>query len=118
VEIVTDSLWSDSDRLTGHLKNQDFFHVEEYPTATFVSTKVEAAEAGTAITGDLTLHGVTKSISFPAQVEIAEDKVLLKSEFSINRFDFDIKYEGKADDLIRKEVVIKLDVTATPGSAE
>jgi polyisoprenoid-binding protein YceI len=118
VEIITDSLWSDSDRLTGHLKNQDFFHVEKYPTATFVSTAIDPSDNGATITGDLTLHGVTKSISFPAQVEVAEGKVHLASEFSINRFDFDIKYAGKADDLIRQEVVIRLDVTATPGSAE
>jgi polyisoprenoid-binding protein YceI len=118
VEIDTNSLWSDNERLTGHLKNQDFFHVEEYPTATLVSTKVEPSDSGVMITGDLTLHGVSKSISFPAQVEISGETVRLTSEFSINRFDFDIKYEGKADDLIRKEVVIKLEVTASRGSAE
>jgi polyisoprenoid-binding protein YceI len=118
VEIITDSLWSDSERLTGHLKNQDFFEVETYPTAAFQSTAIKPADSGITITGDLTLHGVTKSISFPAQVEIAEDQVHLTSEFYINRFDFDIKYGGKPDDLIREEVVIRLDVTAAPGSAE
>jgi polyisoprenoid-binding protein YceI len=118
VEIVTDSLWSDSSRLTSHLKNQDFFEVETYPTATFISTAVEPTDSGTTVTGDLTLHGVTKSISFPAQVEVTEDEARLTAEFSLNRFDFDIKYTGKADDLIRKEVVIRLDVTATPASAE
>lgn len=117
VVIQTDSLWSDSEKLTGHLKNQDFFDVEKYPTATFVSTAVEPAGDGWSITGDLTLHGVTKSITFPAQVQVEEDAVGLTSEFSLNRFDFDITYEGNADNLIRKEVVIKLDVKAAPGEA-
>jgi polyisoprenoid-binding protein YceI len=116
VEIIADSLWADNGKLTGHLKNQDFFEVETYPTAAFQSTSIKPADSGVTITGDLTLHGVTKSISFPAQVEIANDKVHLTSEFYINRFDFDIKYAGKADDLIREEVVIRLNVTATPGA--
>ncbi|MBW3599808.1 MAG: YceI family protein [Planctomycetes bacterium] len=120
VVIDTKSLWSDNERLTGHLKNEDFFHVEKYPTAEFTSTKVEPTEDGWTITGDLTLHGVTKSITVPAQVQVEEDAIHLASEFSINRYDFDITYTGKSDDLIRKEVVIKLDVNAKPetGGAE
>jgi polyisoprenoid-binding protein YceI len=117
VVIQTDSLWSDSERLTGHLKNEDFFDVEKYPTAEFVSTAVKPADDGWSITGDLTLHGVTKAITFPAQVQVEDEAVHLTSEFSLNRFDFDIAYTGKADDLIRKEVVIKLDVKAQPGEA-
>ena len=64
------------------------------------------------ITGNLTLHGVTKQIQFPAEVHVADDAVNLSAEFAINRFDFDVKYPGKANDLIRKEVVLKLNVKA------
>ena len=46
----------------------------------------------------------------------SEDKVEINADFFINRFDYDIKYEGMKDDLIRKEVVIKLDLTAIPAS--
>ena len=42
------------------------------------------------------------------------DKVVATAEFSINRMDFDLKYPGMSDDLIRKEVVIKLNVAAPP----
>jgi polyisoprenoid-binding protein YceI len=118
VVIQTDSLWSDNNRLTGHLKNEDFFDVAKYPTAKFASTAVEHSSDGAMITGDLTLHGVTKSITFPAQVQVSDNGVSLKSEFSLNRFDFDIKYPGKQDDLIRKEVVIKLEINASLGAAE
>lgn len=117
VEIDVDSMWSDNDRLTGHLKSPDFFNVEQFPTSTFKATKIEAADDGYTITGDLTLHGVTQTISFPAQVEVSDDQIALKAEFFINRFDFDMKYPGRADDLIRKEVVIKLDIVARPEAA-
>ncbi len=112
IEIDMDSTWSDSDRLTGHLKNADFFDVPSFPTSKFVLTAIEANAEGHQVTGDLTLHGVTKSISFPADVSISDTEVSLKAEFFIKRFDFDIVYKGKADDLIRDEVVIKFDVKA------
>jgi len=110
VLIDTTSLWADDDRLTKHLKSPDFFDVEGLPEATFESTSIEAAEDGYTVTGNLTLHGVTKSISFPAQIEIGPDRVTAQAEFFVQRFDFDIVYPGKPDDLIRDEVVIKFDL--------
>ncbi|MBV8061826.1 MAG: YceI family protein [Alphaproteobacteria bacterium] len=51
-------------KLDEHLKTKDFFDVAQFPTAHFVSTKVEQTGADTAtVTGDLTLHGVTKPIT-------------------------------------------------------
>jgi len=44
------------------LKSASFFDVEKYPTATFVSTKVEKTASGLAVTGNLTLHGITKAV--------------------------------------------------------
>lgn len=114
VEIDMDSTWSDSDRLTGHLKNADFFDVPTFPTSNFVTTDIKKGAAGYDVTGNLTLHGVTKSISFPADIQISEDQVKVSAEFFIKRFDFDIKFPGKTDDLIRDEVVLNLDITATP----
>ena len=113
ITIQMDSLWSDNDRLTGHLKNADFFDVPNFPTAEFVVTSMN--DSGE-LTGNLTMHGVTKSITFPSDVEIAGSSVSLKAEFDIKRFDWGIVYKGKADDLIRDEVVIKLDVTASADS--
>ena len=117
VTIDTTSLWSDTEKLTGHLKSADFFGVETYPTASFKSTEIAAGDDGTyTLTGNLDLHGVTKQISFPAEIEVTEDGFSAKAEFSINRMDFGIKYPGKPDDLIRDEVLIKLDLkSAAPG---
>lgn len=112
VTIDMESTWSDNDRLTGHLKNEDFFHVEKFPTSTFELTDVEEAEEGYILKGNLTLHGVKKGIQFPATIEMSDGTVALKAEFFIKRFDFGIEYPGRADDLIRDEVVIRLDLKA------
>ena len=116
VRIDTTSLWADDDRLTDHLKSSDFFDVENLPESTFESTSIEPAADGYTVTGNLTLHGVTKSISFPAQIEVGAGSVTAQAEFFIKRFDFDIVYPGKPDDLIRDEVVIKFDLVGMPES--
>jgi polyisoprenoid-binding protein YceI len=118
VVIDAASIWSDNERLTGHLKSADFFDVAQFPTATFETTNVEHTGATAKVTGNLTLHGVTKQISFPATVDVSQTGVTAKAEFSIKRFDFNIKYPGRANDLIRDEVVLKLDVKAAPGRAK
>ncbi len=120
VTIDTTSLWSDDERLTGHLKSADFFDVENFPTASFKSTGIAAgAEGGYTLTGNLDLHGVTKQISFPANIELNDQGFSANAEFSINRFDFGIVYAGRADDLIREEVLIKLDLrSASEGDAD
>jgi polyisoprenoid-binding protein YceI len=113
ITIDTASIYTDTDKLTGHLKTPDFFDVAKYPEAVFQPTAIEPAEAGKVkVTGNLTLHGVTKQISFPAEFAVKDDLATLKAEFFIKRFDFEIKYPGKADDLVRDEVVIRLDVKA------
>ena len=113
VQIDMNSVWSDAEMLTGHLKSPDFFDVEQFDTSSFVFTAVEKqADGSTAVTGNLKLHGVTKSVSFPAQVQVEDGAVRMNAEFFINRAEFGIVYPGKKDDLIREEVVIKLDVNA------
>ena len=118
VELTIDmkSIYSDNDKLTTHLKDEDFFAVDKFPESKFKSTKIEPAEGGDfTVTGDLTLHGVTKAISFPAKLSVEGDMLKTSAEFSINRKDFEIVYAGKPDDLIRDEVVIKYDITASKG---
>lgn len=61
-EIDVTSITTDNAQRDGHLKTADFFEVEKYPTATFVSTSVQPKGSDFVVTGDFTLHGVTKSI--------------------------------------------------------
>ena len=115
VVIDMDSTWSDAEKLTGHLKSGDFFDVEKFAQSTFDVTELKAGDNGSYIVaGNFTLHGVTKNITFPATVTQGSDTVTIKAEFDIKRKDFGIVYPGKAEDLIRDEVVIKLDLTAKP----
>lgn len=114
IEIDMDSTWSDSERLTGHLKNEDFFHVTEHPKSSFVVTSVEKSDSGYSVSGNLNLRGVEKNITFPATASRDGDTVKVNAEFDINRKNWGIAYAGKADDLIRDEVVIKFDLTAQP----
>lgn len=118
VDVDTASLTSDSDMLTGHLKSPDFFDVAKFPKATFTSTAIKAGGSGGAthtITGNLDLHGVTKSISFPATIRTSGEAVEVDADFAINRKDFGIVYAGKPDDLIKDDVAIKLTIRAKKG---
>ncbi len=118
VEIVIDttSLWADNERLTGHLKSADFFDVEAHPQVKFKSTEIVREDEGYSVTGNLDLHGVKKSITFPATIVFDDGGVRVQAEFFIQRFDFGIEYKGMADDLIRDEVVIQFDLRAAPAS--
>lgn len=111
-----DSIVSDSERLTGHLKKEDFLFVEQYPTATFVSTQVtEGAEAEGAthtVTGDLTIRGQSKRVTFPAKITVTEGAVEASTEFVIDRQDFGVTYPGQADDLVQDNVLMQISFVA------
>ncbi|MEZ4295517.1 MAG: YceI family protein [Polyangiaceae bacterium] len=115
VEIDMSGVKSDDEKLTGHLQSPDFFDVAKYPKASFESTEIKKGgekDATHTITGNLDFHGVKKSITFPAKITESATEVVAEAEFVINRKDFHIEYAGKADDLIRDEVVLKLKLKA------
>lgn len=118
VDIDTTSVVTDQEKLTTHLKSPDFFDTEKFPKATFVSTAVKAGGEGGAthtVTGNLTMRGVTKSITFPAKARLDGGAFSLDAEFKINRKEFNITYAGKADDLIKDDVLMKLSIKASKG---
>lgn len=120
VDIDTTSLTTDAEKLTRHLKGADFFDVDKFPKARFVSTSIRpGGEKGAThtVTGNLELHGVTKSISFPANIRMSASSVEVDAEFAINRKDFGLTYPGAPDDLIKDQVLLKLAVHAKPGNA-
>lgn len=118
VKIETASIEADDPGLTKHLQTPDFFDVAKYPQATFVSTAIKAGgDKGThTVTGNLTLHGVEKSITFPASITVTPEAITVDSSFSINRKDFGINYAGAADNLIRDEVVLTLKIRGVKAS--
>ena len=116
ISIDVDSLTTDTPDLTKHLKTPDFFDAAKYPKSTFESTEIKAGgEKGAThtITGNLNLHGVTKSITFPATIAMNSGTVTVDSSFALNRKDFAINYAGAANNLIRDDVLLKLSVRAT-----
>ncbi len=109
IDIQMNSVVTDEDALTKHLQTPDFFDVAKYPKATFTSTEIkQTGNVDYLVTGNFDLHGIKKSISFSAFISVAPDSVSINAEFAINRKDFGLLYPGKADDLIRDGVVIKL----------
>lgn len=105
-------------KIEGHLKNADFFDIEVYPTSKFVITSVEEAEGKLAVTGNLTIKDVTKSITIPATVTTENGVTTFTSDkFKVNRADFNVKYGSKSffenlkdkfiDDIMEFSFVVK-----------
>jgi polyisoprenoid-binding protein YceI len=104
-----------------HLKSADFFHAEQFPTMTFKSTKVEKkGDEEYAVTGDLTLHGVTKSVTFavegpsqPGKDPWGNTRIGLSATTKINRKDFGLTWNAALETggiLVGEDVQISLDV--------
>lgn len=105
-----------SKKLEAHLRDDDFFASEQFPTATFQLDKVAPLkdpdnEATHSLGGRLTIRGTTKTINFPVTISSLKP-FAARAEFSINRKDFGMMYDGKADNLIRDGVVMKITLRA------
>jgi len=109
--------------LVSHLSDTDFFDVAKYPTAKFVITSVADNDGKLAVTGNLTVKDVTKSITIPAALSEAEGIYTFKSDtFNIDRADFNIKYKSKKffdnlkdkfiDDLVEMSFEVKTTATS------
>jgi polyisoprenoid-binding protein YceI len=81
-----------------HLRSEDFFHVERFPTIAFESVRVEPAGRVEAagqrlnVVGRLTLRGVTRQIMVPLEVELTPTALVARGEFAINRTDYGMTY--------------------------
>lgn len=116
------------EKLEGHLKSGDFFEVEKFPTGEFEITNVSAVsgqdEYTHNITGNLTLKGITKSITVPAKVTIAPPQLnAVTPQFVIDRTQWDVKFKsgllGTAkDQIINDEVGLKLIIVAIDSNVQ
>jgi polyisoprenoid-binding protein YceI len=84
--------------LENHLKADDFFGVAKFPAANFVIKKVDGSGANVNVTGDLTIKGVTSSITFPATITWNADKTVTASadKITIDRTKFGIQFKSKS----------------------
>jgi polyisoprenoid-binding protein YceI len=107
VDIDTGSLYADDPKLATHLKSPDFFAVKDHPKATFKTTKVEKSGTGYTVSGELTMLGKTKPVSFPATVAVSGNTLTLSAEFKINRTDWGMNFgKGMIDDLVTVKVAV------------
>lgn len=103
---------NDNKKLVSHLKSNDFFAVDSFPTAVFEITNVTEEtneEKGTThvISGNLTIRGITKNISFPATVTVDENGVSIQApEFGVNRTQFNVMFRSSGIAGVLKEQLI------------
>lgn len=118
VEDLTDP--KSKGNLTNHLKSDDFFSVEKFKRSTFKITSAKATNATDyTITGDLTIKGVTKPVSFPAKVAVEGNKLTATGTIKFDRTHYDIRFrsgnyfEDLGDKLIYDEVSLEVNLIAT-----
>jgi len=104
--VVTDSMPDEyKQQLIGHFSANDFFNVEQFPTAKFEITGSEAKSDGDythVISGNLTLRDSTKNISFPATVSVDENGLSAVGTAVINRLDWGVNYDKEKMSLSEK----------------
>ncbi|MGC4000535.1 MAG: YceI family protein [Anaeromyxobacter sp.] len=109
-----------------HLKSPDFFDVEKYPAITFKSTKVEKAGSGLKVTGDLTMHGVTKQVVLDVAGPTAEIKDPwgktrrgIAATTTVNRKDFGLNWNKavEAGPVVGDEVKIEIEAELVKADA-
>ncbi len=118
VKIDAASISTDNEARDNHLRSEAFFDVAKFPAITFKSTAVkEVAKGKLEITGDLTIHGVTKRVTFPitnagTHAGMKPGSVLagfIDGALRINRMDYGVKY---GPGVVGDDVDIELNVEA------
>jgi polyisoprenoid-binding protein YceI len=105
-----------------HLRSNDFFAMDEFPTITFVSTGARQANDDTfELTGDLTVKGVTKSITIPfeyqgtAQDPFGNSRVGFEGSVVINRKDFNMSFNAALETggvLVSEKITLEFEISA------
>jgi polyisoprenoid-binding protein YceI len=106
IEIKTASMWSDSDKLTAHLKNPDFFNVEKFPKIKFETTSVEVGENEGTITGKMTMLDKTVEVKVPIKTEMTDSSLVVTATFKLDRTKWGMNFG-------RPNISDEVDITAT-----
>lgn len=115
-EVGVKSVNTDNEKRDDHLRGTDFFDAQKYPKMTFKSTSVESlGENRYNVTGNLTAHGVTKTISVPVRIKgpvdpfgDGEESIGFSGRFKINRIDYGVGagWKGGSDSVVGHDVFI------------
>jgi polyisoprenoid-binding protein YceI len=116
LSIKTESIDTNNKKRDDHLRSPDFFNAKQFPVIAFKSTAVKAIKDGYQVTGDLTLHGVTKSVSFSllggrkAEFPKGVQRTGFSAELTIKRSEFGM---DKGTDAVGDEVPISISFEGT-----
>ncbi|MCE7056106.1 YceI family protein [Algoriphagus sp. AGSA1] len=118
VEDITDP--GMNKKLSDHLKSDDFFSVEKHNKSMFKITDAKTSDGKAyQITGDLTIKGITKPVTFPATVSVSGGKITATGKLTFDRTHYDIKFrsgsyfENLADKLIYDDVELDVKLVAS-----
>ena len=121
VTIEAASVTTGNEQRDGHLKTPDFFDIANYPQITFVSTNVERDGSEWDITGDLTINGVTKSVTIPfeetgsAKDPFGNTRVGFEGDVTIDRTEWNLSFNAALETggvLVSEKVKLEFDVSA------
>jgi len=101
--VNTDGKYNES--LVDHLKNQDFFHVEKYPTTSLTITEIEYQpnQKDLAIKSDLTIKGITHPVNYYGEIDM--DKKMMKARLVIDRTQWNINYGSRGITNVRDLII-------------
>jgi polyisoprenoid-binding protein YceI len=110
ISLVVSSINTGNAMMNTHAKSADWLEAAKYPAIMFKSKQIKNAADGFLVTGDLSIHGVTKEISFPFSFKQSANSGTFSGSFTINRSDYKI---GKAGGDVAEEFKINLSVPVT-----
>lgn len=106
-------------KYVGHMKSEDFFNTAKYPESKLVIKSSKKTDKGLEVTGDLTMIGQTKPVTFTVtDLKKTDSVVTAKSNMTLNRTQWGLKYgsgsffKGLGDKAINDEFTLAIDVTA------
>ncbi|WP_020522317.1 YceI family protein [Catelliglobosispora koreensis] len=122
VTIQAASIDTRNEQRDGHLRSNDFLAMEEFPTITFTSTKAEQASDNVfELTGDLTIRGVTRSITVPFEFQgsatdpFGNQRIGFEGSAEISRKDFGITWNAALETggvLVSDKIVLEFEISA------
>ena len=116
LSLKTEGVNTNNDKRDEHLRSPDFFNAKQFPSISFKSTSVKAIKDGYEVTGDLTLHGVTKAVTFKlmggkkAEFPKGTSRTGFTTELTIKRSDFGM---DKFTEMLSDDVVIGIGFEGT-----
>ncbi len=115
----TDLSGGSKGKLEGHLKSPDFFSVEDFPTASFVITKVTAQGDQYKVDGTMVIKNIAQDVSFMADVKNEKGQMTATADFKIDRSKFNVRYgsgsffDDLGDNLIYDEFDLSISLVAS-----